>query len=110
MAHDGVGPGVSSPLVERVHAVHSWGVFLDEELADRLCVHPLAEPGGGDGVESDVCGSGGFFFKVSVTDSPKLSSLLTEFMTKVSRVYDWRRERVRRVDVLFFFHSSVSDD
>ena len=26
----------------------------------------------------------------------------TEFMTKVFRVYDGRRERVRRVDVLFF--------
>ncbi len=58
MTHDGIGTGVGGPLIECVHAALSWGIFLDEELADRFCVHPLAEPGGGDGVESDVCGFG----------------------------------------------------
>ena len=53
--HDGVGACVLGPLFECVYAVGPWGVFIDEMLADRLCVHPFAEPGGSDGVESDVC-------------------------------------------------------
>ena len=53
--HDGVGARVLGPLFECVYAVGPWGVFIDKMLADRLCVHPFAEPGGSDGVESDVC-------------------------------------------------------
>ena len=52
--HDGVGARVLGPLLECVYAVGPRGVFIDEMLADRLCVHPFAEPGSSDGVESDV--------------------------------------------------------
>ena len=52
--HDGVGACVLGPLLECVYAVGPRGVFIDKMLADRLCVHPYAEPGGSDGVESDV--------------------------------------------------------
>ena len=54
ITHDGVGAGVSGPFLERVYAVCSRGVFVNEEFADRLCVHPFAEPSGGDGVESGI--------------------------------------------------------
>jgi hypothetical protein len=55
VTYDRVGTGIRGPLVERVHAVFAWSVLVDEMLANRLRVHPLAEPCRGDRMERDVC-------------------------------------------------------
>lgn len=52
--YDRIGAGIRRPFVERVHAVVSRNVLLDELFADRFRVHPLAEPCGGNRMECDV--------------------------------------------------------
>jgi hypothetical protein len=53
--YDCVGAGIRGPFVKRVHAVLAGGVLVDEVLANRLSVHPLAEPCRGERMERDVC-------------------------------------------------------
>lgn len=52
--YDRIGAGIRRPFVECVDAVVSRGVLFDEQLTDRLRVHPLAEPCGGNRMERDV--------------------------------------------------------
>ena len=54
--YDRIGTGVCCPFVECVNTVVSWNVLLDELLVNRLGVHPLAEPSGGNRMERDVFG------------------------------------------------------
>jgi len=60
-------------------------------------VHPFAEPGGGDGVERDVCGAMASCSVSGRTGKPPLPEGLgrTEFMAEVVRVDDGMRECVR---------------
>jgi hypothetical protein len=82
--HDGVRAGVVSPLLERVYAIGPWDVFLDELFADRLCVHPFAEPGGGDGVERDVCARGVAFVSVQMGEGEGgLPNLLPKYFGSI---------------------------
>jgi hypothetical protein len=55
-AYDRIRAGIRGPFVECLDPIVSRNVLLDELLANRLRVHPLAEPGGGDGMERDVFG------------------------------------------------------
>ena len=52
--YDRIGSGIRCPLFERVDAVLSRSVLFDEKLTNRLRMHPLAEPCGGDRMERDV--------------------------------------------------------
>ena len=52
--YDRIGAGICCPFIECVDAVVSRGVLLDEQLTDRLRMHPLAEPCGGNCMERDV--------------------------------------------------------
>jgi hypothetical protein len=54
--YDRIGTGVCCPFVERVNTVVSWNVLLDELLVNRLGMHPLAKPSGGNRMERDVFG------------------------------------------------------
>ena len=54
--YDCIGACIRCPFVERVDAVVSRSVLFDEQLANRLRVHPLAEPCGGNRMERDVFG------------------------------------------------------
>ena len=56
VAYDCIGTGVCGPFVERIHAVFSRSVLIDEVLINRLRVHPFAEPCGGECMERDIYG------------------------------------------------------
>ena len=52
--YDRIGAGIRRPFVERVDTVASRNVLFDKLFANRLRVHPLAEPCGGNRMERDV--------------------------------------------------------
>ena len=52
--YDRIGAGIRRPFVERVDTIVSRNVLLDELFANRLRVHPLAEPCGGNRMECDI--------------------------------------------------------
>jgi hypothetical protein len=54
--HDCIGAGVCRPFVECIDTVITRNVLLDELIVNRLGVYPVAEPRGGNRLESNVFG------------------------------------------------------
>ena len=52
--YDRIGASIGCPFVECVDAVVSRNVLLDQQVIDRLRMHPLAKPCGGNRMERDV--------------------------------------------------------
>jgi len=53
-SRDRIGARVCDPIFERLDAVFSRNVLVDELLANRLRVHPLVEPRRGDRMEHNI--------------------------------------------------------
>jgi hypothetical protein len=52
--YDRIGASIGCPFVECVDAVVSRNVLLDEQVINRLRMHPLAKPCGSNRMERDV--------------------------------------------------------
>jgi hypothetical protein len=52
--YDRIGASIGCPFIERVDVVVSRNVLLDELVINRLRMHPLAKPCGGNRMERDV--------------------------------------------------------
>ena len=52
--YDRVGATIGCPFIECVDALGSRNVLLDEQVINRLRMHPLAKPCGSNRMEGDV--------------------------------------------------------